>query len=493
MTKNRQSSSYHVAIIGGGIIGTAILHELSKYRLRTVLLEKCHDVAEGVTKANSGVLHAGFMVPNGTLKARFNVEGARRYKALANDFGIEVQQCKKLVVAKDDSELPYLKRLLDQGVKNEVRGLSLIAARQIRNLQPNVAAKHALLSEHTAVTLPYQMAIALAENAVLNGAEVCLNAEVCSIVSGPSGGYRIHTTAGAEVTARLVINAAGIHADRIMGLLEPPAETAYPWRGEYILLEEASSSVVDTAVYPVPPADGSGLGVHITPTVNGGILLGPSAECIADSTDTANTTEVLNRLQREALALVPALKGVETIKTYSGIRPKLFGPDSGVRFRDFVIEESERFPGVLNLLGIESPGLTAAPAIATHVIDRFVASYTELSLKTNWAIRRRVIPRLRALSCERKQRLWRENPAWGDLLCHCEQVSRAEVDGALTNPLNAVSINAIRKRTHATLGRCQSSFCLGPIAAEIMRHGYDKRAIARGAEAAPVLSGVEKT
>ncbi len=484
-------ASYDVAVVGGGIVGAAILHELSKYRLRVVLLEKHHDVAEGITKANSGVLHAGLMVPSGSLKARFNVEGIKLYKALARDFGIAVHNCRKLIIAQDDSELPNLRRLLDQGRANGVPGLALLNAEQVRTLQPNVVAKHALLSEETSVTLPYQMAIALAENAVLNGAEVRLNAEVSSIRPHPDGGYRMQTTAGDRISAKLIVNAAGVHADRIMELLEPPAERIWPWRGQYHLLEEASGTVVNMAVYPLPPKDGSGLGVHITPTVNGGILLGPSAESVTDGTDTANSAAALEQLQREAFALVPALRGFQTIKNYSGVRPKLFGPDSGVSFKDFHIEPSKAFPGVINLLGIESPGLTAAPAIAEHVLEQFVAAHLELSPNRDWQIRWEPIPRLRWLPAEEKQRLWRQDPAWGHILCHCEQVSRAEIGRAVANPLGAVSIHAIRKRTHATLGRCQSSFCLGPVSAEILRRGSDIGMVRRGTPAHPVFTGVE--
>ncbi len=483
--------AYSIAIVGGGIVGAALLHELSRYRVRTVLLDKHHDVAEGITKANSGVLHAGFMVPRGSLKARLNVEGIRQYKALARDLGVPVQSCRKLVIAKDDTELPYLRRLLDQGTENRVPGLSLINHRQIRALQPAVTGKYALLSEETAVTLPYQMAIAMAENAVLNGAEVMLNAELTAIGRGASGAYLLHTADGRRVSAKLVINAAGVKADEVMGLLETPAETVYPWRGEYQLLEEASTEVVTMAVYPVPPQSGGGLGVHVTPTVNGGILLGPSAESIADPEDTANTAEVLEALRREAFELVPALAPFQTIKTYSGVRPKLFGSGSPVRFKDFYIRESGSRPGVVNLLGIESPGLTAAPAIARHVIEEFIAPQCELLPNKTWQVRRDPIPRLRHLPQEQQRRLWAQDPAYGYILCHCEQVSRAEVVQAVNNPLGAVSIHAIRKRTHATLGRCQSSFCLGPLSREILRQGYDIGAVARGLPVHPIFEGME--
>lgn len=488
---NKSILHYDVAIIGGGIIGTAILHELSRYNVKTILLEKHHDVAEGITKANSGVLHAGFNVPTSSRKAKFNVEGLNLFKALARDLGVPVKNCKKLVIAKNESELPYIKKLFEQGIKNGVSGISLINRDQIRNLQPNVEGKFALFSEETSVTLPYMMAIALAENAVLNGVEVKLNNEVIGINETQPGIYRLNTANGEIIEAKLVINASGINADKVMGFLEVPTERVYPWRGEYHLLEEDSTEVVSMAVYPVPPKDGSGLGVHITPTVNGGILLGPSAEFINSRDDTGNTTGVLELLRKEAFVLVPALKGFQTIKNYSGIRPKLFEPESEVNFKDFFIQESEHYQGVLHLIGIESPGLTAAPAIAKYIIDKFIARYIQLHLKKDWHIRREPIPRLRELSVREKQGLWVDDNEYGHILCHCEQVSRAEVARAINNPLGAVSINAIRKRTHATLGRCQSSFCLGPITAEIMDKGYNLSAVGRGTPVHPVYEGLE--
>ena len=490
MSVDNSIERYDLVIIGGGIIGTVLLHELTKYELSVALLEKHHDVAEGVTKANSGVLHAGFMVPPGTLKAKLNVRGRPMLVDLARALGVPVNHCGKLVVAKDDSELPYLKRLLDQGAQSGVGGLSLVGADAINRLQPNVRGRYAIRSEHTAVTLPYQIAIACAENAVLNGARVLLNAEVDTI-KPVLDGFHIGDSAGRKYHAAVVVNVAGLYADRVMELLTPSPETTYPWRGEYHLLEKGASAIVDMAVYPVPPKNGGGLGVHITPTVNGGVLLGPSADAVSDVEDTDNTSKILEQLKKEVLVLIPELEQFRTIKTYAGVRPKLFGPGSKQTFRDFVIEESEDYPGFVYLLGIESPGVTAAPAIAEYIIDRFVGPKHDLKRRTNWAVRYEGIPRFRWLPLNEKRLLASQFPDYGRVVCHCEQVTAHEIKAAVQNPLGAASVHAIRKRTHATLGRCQSASCLGKIATLILSAGLEPEALSRGTPFAPIIFGSE--
>ena len=477
------TNHYHITIIGAGVVGSAIAHELSRYEgLRIALIEKEHDVAEGVSKANSGVLHAGMMVPHGTLKAKLNVRGLELMPALASSLGVEIQRCGKLVVAKDDTELPYLKRLLDTGKSNGVTGLELITGVQARGLEANVSAAHALYSPKTAVILPYLLTIAMAENALLNGVDVYLNTELTGVdrIEDRSGfclelknannqATEDTQTSKAQVrqiTTKMVVNAAGLGADAVARMIDPDyPHRIYGWRGEYRLLEESSTKQLKMAVYPVPPKDGSGLGVHITPTVNGGILLGPSADYIDNRHDTGNTLPVLGQLEQEALALVPALNGVPTIKTYSGVRPKLSGPGQSVTFRDFVIEQADDAPGFINLVGIESPGLTAAPAIAEYVRDHFVAEHFDLKERRDWSVKRAPIPRTRYLSSDQLHALWQSDAGYGRTVCYCESVSAAEIQHALDNPLKCRSIHAIRKRTHATLGVCQGGYCLGKIQA----------------------------
>jgi glycerol-3-phosphate dehydrogenase len=489
--------SYDVAVIGAGVVGSAVARELSRYRLRTVLIEREADAAEGISKANSGVLHAGFNVRPGSLKARFNLEGLAYFPGLAEELDVESRNCKKLVVAKNDGERAKLEELLEQGRCNGCSGLSIVDGRRIEQLAPGVRGKWALFSEATGIINPFQFTIALAENAAENGTDVLLGSEVMAIDPPGSDGavdggqdFRIRA-GGRSLRSRLVINAAGLASDRVARMADPSFdERIRPVRGEYHILDREHAGMLDMAVYPVPIADGRGLGVHLTPTTNGNILFGPSAEFIDSPADTATTGEVMRQLLEEAWELMPSLRGTGIIKSYAGIRPKLFGPDSGVSFRDFHIRESEAAAGFLNLVGIESPGLTSAPAIARYAAEQFVAAYLPLEEREDFEPRRRGIPRTNRLSPEERARLWERDPEYGEVLCRCEGITRAELRQAVENPLGARTLNAVKKRTHAMMGRCQSGFCLPRISRMLTdEYGAAPEEVRRNREGSEILTG----
>jgi glycerol-3-phosphate dehydrogenase len=451
--------TYSVAVIGGGVVGCAIARELSRYRLDTVLLEKETDVAEGISKANSGVIHAGFNVKTGSLKARFNIEGLAQLPWLCDELDVPYKATRKLVVAKDAGELPYLENLLAQGERNGSPGLSIIRGSAIRDIEPFVRGEYALFSERTAVISPWELTIAFAENAHANGVEFRFRAEVDSIMF-EGGIFQIGTNDGRWLRASCVINAAGMFSDRVHALLEPHDRRIHPCRGEYFVLDRVEDSFLRTAVYPVPPADGRGLGIHITPTTEGNIILGPSAEFIGDRMDVSTTRPVMEDLKREAFELIPELARVPIIKAYAGIRPKLFLAGGGKTFEDFVIEESERYPGFITLIGIESPGLTSAPAIARHVVEDLVSRRLRLEKRPEFiAERRRAARPLTESSCELTDAATFD-PARADIICRCNHVSRAELLAAIHNPLGVRTLNAIKKRTRMMMGRCQGGFCL---------------------------------
>lgn len=468
---------FDVILIGGGVIGSAIARELSRYNLDIALIEKEGDVAEGISKANSGVMHAGFNVKPGSLKARFNVEGLRMFPHLCSELGVEFKRCTKLVIAKDDREHEYLLKLFAQGRKNRCSGLSMVGEAAIEELAPGVSGKTALYSQATGIVNPYQFTIALAENAHQNGVQVFLNHAVEDIhrttkAHGPQQGAFVVRTAQREFTARMVINAAGNHSDKLARMVDPdfPLQI-FPCRGEYHILDKQHSQLLDLAVYPVPPQDGSGLGVHLTPTMNGNILIGPSTEYIDGREDIATTEVTMQLLLKEAFELMPALEGAQVIRSYAGIRPKLFHPSRGVSFADFHIEESPAVPGMINLVGIESPGLTASPAIARYVIEQFIAPPLHPQLKENFELPSPQFVRRDFLPVEERRRLAEQDCNFAEIICRCEGVSRAELIRAIENPLGVRTLNGIKKRTHSMMGRCQGGFCMARIA-EILHSRY---------------------
>ncbi len=454
---------YDICIIGAGVVGSAIAREASKYNLKTIVLEKESDVAEGTSKANSGVLHAGFNVPPNTLKAKFNVEGLDYFPALCDELDVHYANCKKIVVGNTKEDLKYLQKLLEQGKKNNCKGLSLIDEKQIKNIEPKVKGKYAIYSEKTAVVLPYELTIALAENAHKNGVEFLLENEVTSIEKS-NNYYTIKTNKNSSIETKIVVNSAGLYSDKIASMTNSSDKKVYPVRGEYLIIDsDEAKNLINTAVYPVPPSDGKGLGIHLTPTINGNILIGPSADFVQEKDDVENTSDVLEILKSEAISLLPELKNTKFIKSYSGNRTKLFSENSGEKFVDYIVEESDKAENFINLIGIESPGLTSAPAIARFVMEDIIAKKHKLKKNTKFDPIRKGIKRGKFLSQNEKNELYKKDKNWGEIICRCEQITKAEILQAINNPLNVKTLNGIKKRTHSMMGRCQGGFCIPKI------------------------------
>ncbi len=337
-----RDSVFDVAVVGGGVVGCAVLRELSRYDLRLLLLEKETDVAEGISKANSGVIHAGFNVPAGTLKAKLNAGGLGRIYDLARDLGVPHRRTGKLVVALAESDFPRLEELMAQGGRNGTPDLVVIDAAGLRAIEPGVRGLRALYSPRTGIISPYEFTIALAESALRNGARILTGAGVSGMSRGPDG-FLLRTARG-SYSARRVVNSAGLFADDIAALAGSSLPRVYPFRGEYLIADRDSGTALGTPVYPVPPKDDSFLGVHITPTMEGNILLGPSSEYAGAKDATDTTAGVLERLRAEACVLVPDLARFPFIHAYAGLRPKLVPPGGG-GIADFLIRESPDLPG----------------------------------------------------------------------------------------------------------------------------------------------------
>jgi len=439
---------YDVLIIGAGIIGTSIARELSKYNLKVCVLEKDNDVANGTTKANSAIIHAGYDAKNGTLKARLNVLGNKMFDELCRDLDVPFKRIGSLVLAFDDNDVNTLHKLYDNGIKNGVKDLYILSKEEVINIEPNVnkTVKAALYAKTAGIIGPFEMAIALAENAYENGVEFRLNSEVIDIKKEDV--YVVYTK-NEKFKARYVVNCAGLYADKINDMVSKNRFKIIPRRGEYYLLDK-SVKLVNHIIFQCPTKLGKG--VLITPTVHGNTLIGPNAEDLEDK-EAINTT-------REGLRFVldTAKKSVEdipvgmSITNFAGLRAR-------TELDDFIIKEAEDSKGFINVAGIESPGLSAAPAIALYVLDILKSSGLEFVRKNNFKNKRKGIIKFSDLSFEEKNELIKKDSRYGRIICRCEEITEGEIVDAIKRPLGATTLDGIKRRVRAGMGRCQGGFC----------------------------------
>ena len=454
-----------VIIIGAGAVGCAIARELSMYRLNVLVLEKECDVAAGTTGRNSAVVHAGFNNRPGSLMAQLCVEGNRGMEALCRELDVPYDKTGKVLVGFDEEDMTVLARLKAQGEANGCEGLRLIDREELGKRVPGVGGIGGFLSPNTAILDPFKYCIALAENAAANGAVFHFEEEVLRIRREKEG-FTIVTGKDSYRT-RLLINAAGLYAHRVAAMAGVEDYTIYPCRGEYFILDQIAKDLLPVPVYPAPKAGIGGLGVHLTPTVHGNIIIGPSAEYIDHPEDTAATAQIMDKLWTEAKALLPALERKHIIGNYSGIRAKQ-APENEGGFRDFVIKEEESCPGLIDLIGIESPGLTASRPIAL-LVKKLVEKHLPLEEKAGAVRTHRFPPRFATLPRAEQEALIRKNPEYGEIVCRCQRVTKAEIRQAIENPLGARSISAVKYRVWATTGRCNGGYCLNRIVDMLVR------------------------
>jgi glycerol-3-phosphate dehydrogenase len=444
-----------IAIIGGGVIGSSIAWALSKYNVDVIVFEKGSDVASGASKANSGVIHSGINSPYSSLKSRFCVEGNKMIQSLANDLGFSLKWVGKYVIAKNEDEIKVLEKLKKNGEKNGVPSLEIHEKSIIQKNEPYVSCYAGLWVPTAGIILPYEFTISLAENAVINGVKFHLESRVENITK-KDGFFSIKTNEGVY-QSDILINAAGVNCREIVSMLDNPDFHVYPCRGEYLVLDKNYRHFVTSMIYPVPIAELGVLGVHLTPTIEGNILVGPSAEFINDPEDKRTTKKTMNILFKEAKEIVPTIPKEAVINSYSGIRCKLSSQRDG-GWSDYRIDESESSPGLINLLGIESPGLTSAPSIAKEIVN-IISKDVDLEPKTNYKIKKRQ-KRFIDMPKVDQEKLIKKNESWGRIVCRCEHITEAEVINALSNPLGAKSLSSIKYRCRAGMGRCQGGFCL---------------------------------
>lgn len=465
------NADFDVLIVGAGVVGCAIARELSHFDLRVGVFEKEADVSLGTSCRNSGVLHSGINYEPGTLRALLNVRGNAMMDALCADLKVPLKRIGKLTVALDEADLPGLHKQREQGLANGVPGMEIMDNAAMQRIQPGIGGVAGLWTPSSAIISPYGLAIALAENAQMNGVAFFLGEEV-SAVSHDNGLFTVSSINGKRATSRVVINSAGLHADEVGCMAGLTVGKIWPCRGEYHVLDKRLDGSLCTLVYPVPGPNDPGLGIHLTPTVDGNILIGPSAEYITnqDREDYRATRNIMEDLRREGVRLLPGLATSDFIRSFSGNRPKQTPPHVGGN-ADFSIEESCELPGFIHLLGIESPGLTSSPAIAEMVRD-MVGRRVKLLRRDDFAaLRPGFTGTFSELPLTQRMDLVSSVPEYGEIICRCEQITKKEIRNAIENPLGARSLTAIKYRARAMMGRCQGGFCV-PRIVRILRDEY---------------------
>lgn len=454
---------YDVIIIGAGVSGCAIARELSRFELKIAVLEKALDVCEGTSKANSGIVHAGYDAKPGTLKARLNVEGSRKMEALSKELDFPYKRNGSIVLCFDEKDKDKLNELKARGEANGVDGLSILTRQELLEVEPGVGdgVMAALYAPAGAIVCPFGLNIALAENAAVNGAEFVFGAKVLNIQK-QSYGYFVHTEKQ-DYETRVVINAAGVYADEIHNMVSENKMKITPRRGEYLLYDKDVGNMVSHTLFQLPTALGKG--ILVTPTVHGNLLLGPTAQDIADKEGTDTSRKGLERVIEQAALSVSQIPAKQVITSFAGLRAHITQfPQDGTE--DFVIGQAADAPGFIDVAGIESPGLSCAPAIGEYVGD-MVINMLHPSQKENFISTRRGIPSMALSSDEERHRLIKENPAYGNVICRCEMVTEGEIIDAIRRPLGARTTDGIKRRTRAGMGRCQSGFC-NPKVVEIL-------------------------
>lgn len=453
----KPNAIFDVVIIGAGVIGVAIARQLSHYTLQVAVIEKEWEVGLGASCRNSGVIHAGIYYQPGSLRGQLCMEGRQLLQQWCDDLGIPYSIPGQLIVAQKKEELSELKRLLAQGEANGVSGLSIVQHDEITALQPGVAGIAALYAPSSGLVPPYTLTIAIAESAAYNGVSFFLDNKVTGITYDEPI-YHVHTEK-TILTGRWVINAAGLFAGQISKMLDISVPTIYPCRGEYLILDKEVGKEIKILVYPAPPQQGGGLGVHLTPTIEGNLLLGPSAEYISEQEDHACSNVIAHQLIDEATKLWPALPADSIIGAYAGLRAKLTPPGIG-GYDDFFIKEAPLFPRFINLVGLESPALTAAPAIARYVME-IIAARESLHHKSPAELRDYHWPqRFDSLPEQEKEGLVRTHHDHGEIICRCEGVTKYELLQALQSPLRVKTLVGLKYRCRVMMGRCCGGYCL---------------------------------
>jgi len=445
---------YDVIIIGGGIIGAATAHALCRYQLKTLLIEREADIAVGATKANSGILHAGYDCHPSTLKADLNVKGLAMYPKLCKELDIPYRANGSLVISTSKGGHEGLNELYKRGKINGVSDMELLTAEETLALEPNLTTNitGALRAKTAGIISPYEACIAFAENAATNGVEFLLETSVTGLATNKDGSFTVHTQTHFQANnllhTKVIINAAGIESATIHNHVHSKKEAINPQRGQYYLLDNTQRDLVKHTIFQLPT--NLGKGVLVVPTTDDNILIGPTAEPPENSNATETTLQGLQEVLEKTNQILKHVPIHDRITAFAGIRAKHVS-------KDFIIEEST--PGFINAMGIDSPGLTAAPAIAEKIAG-LVTIRLQPAINHGHKPTRMGIKRFRQLSLSQQEDIIKQNAAYGRIVCRCETITEAEIIDAINRPIGAKNLHALKRRTRAQMGRCQGGFCL---------------------------------
>lgn len=446
---------YDVTVIGCGITGAAIAYQLSRYQLKVAVLEGENDVAQGATKANSAILHAGYDPEPGTLMAKLNVRGVALAREICEKLDVPRRENGSLVLGFDEGDKATLQKLYDRGIANGVK-VELLTAEQVREMEPELSAEvvGALYAPTAAVCLPWEYCLAMAETAVRNGVELFLEHRVTGL-NRTEEGWHIVTDNG-EFDSRYVVNAAGVFAAEVQAMAAPCDWTMKTARGEYYLLDKSEGGRVEKTVFQCPSAVGKG--VLVAPTVHGNLIVGPDSSPVVGN-DVTNTAAGLAFVKKTAVRSVPGVDFRQSIRNFAGVR-------AHASTGDFIIGEVAGAPGFFNAAGICSPGLSAAPAIGEYLAELMGEAGLELTEKADFIDSRKRV-KFNHLTPDEKAKLVAENPAYGRVICRCETVTEGEIVAAIHSPIPPRSVDGVKRRVGAGLGRCQGGFC-GPRVVELL-------------------------
>lgn len=440
---------YDVVIIGAGVTGSASARELSRYNMNICVIDKEEDVCCGTSKANSGIVHSGVDCHPGSLMAEMNIKGNEMMDALSEELDFEFKRNGSLILCFSEEDMPRLNALFRQGIDNKIPGIRILDKEELHRMEPNVSneAIAAIFAPTGGIVCPFGMNIAMAENAYDNGVEFRFNTELRNIRK-ISGGYELITNNG-NIRTKCVVNAAGVYADKFHNMVSADKIHITPRRGEYCLLDKTTGGLVQKTIFQLPEKNGKG--VLVTPTVHGNTLIGPTAIDHDDPDSTATTRAGLDRVCRSAAKSVPSVPVRQVITSFAGNRAH---EDN----YEFIIQELPDAPLFVDAAGIESPGLSSAPAIGARVAE-IVCGLLKPEKNPGFNGTRQGITDPKKLSKEEYCALIKENPAYGNIICRCEMVTEGEIIDALTRSLGAKSLDGVKRRTRAGMGRCQSGFC----------------------------------